>query len=181
MRRRAPSKRYARALVEVAENTGALREVGDELRGFAEILTTNPDLLTFFRNPAIRLEDKKEVLDPVAERLDLSPVVRSFLEFLLEKGEIPMLSGILRIYGEMADERLNQVKAIVTSAVPLADWERQQVIEQFTLLTGKRVYLEERVDPSLLGGLKVQIKSTVYDGTLRARLTKIREQLLRAS
>lgn len=181
MRRGASLKRYARVLVEVAEKIRALQQVGDELRGFAELLDTNPDLSTFFQNPAILLKDKKEVFDTLAERSGLSSMLESFLGFLLEKGEVSALPGILRIYEEMSDERLNRTKAIVTSAIPLADGERRQVIDRLAALTGKTVYLAEKVDPSFLGGLKVQVKSTVYDGTLRARLTKIREQLLRAS
>ncbi|MBI3988496.1 MAG: ATP synthase F1 subunit delta [candidate division NC10 bacterium] len=181
MRQRVSLKRYARALVEVAEKMGALQQVGDELRGFADLLATNSDLSTFFQNPAILLKDKKQVFDMLAKRSGLSPMVESFVGFLLEKGEIWALPRILRVYEEMSDERLNRTKAIVTSAVPLADGERRTVLDRLTALTGKTVYLEEKVDPSLLGGLKIQVKSTVYDGTLRARLTKIREQLLNAS
>lgn len=172
------AKRYARALVEVAAQAGTLQEVREGLSTFVELLRSTPELSAFFRNPAVLLKDKKQVLDALAERIGLGVLLKGFLAFILERGELSKLPLICRAYEELSDERLNRVKVIVTSAVPLDGGERRRLQERLVHVAGRTVYLEEKIDPSLLGGLKVQLKSTVYDGSIRAHLARIRAQLL---
>jgi len=82
-------------------------------------------------------------------------------------------------YEELADERLNRGKAMVTSAAPLPEPMLEELKVRLRRATGKEIYLEARVDPAILGGLVAQVGSTVYDGSLRTRLRRMREQLLK--
>lgn len=179
MRAGVPFKRYAKALVEVAAESGQLEPVGLELSAFAEVLQKSQELRAFFQNPSVLLQDKKRVLEALAEQARLSPLVKTSLGLLLERGELLALDLIFRAYEELKDERLGRLKGAVTSAVPLSDEEAVLLRERLERLAGKPVYLEGKVDPSLLGGLIVQLKSTVYDGSLRAQLLRMKEQLLK--
>lgn len=178
MRKRALVKRYARALVGMAAQAGELHRVGEELSVFASFLRQNPELSTFFQNPSILLKDKQGVLEALARRVGLSPLTRGFLSFLVEQARLSELPGICLAYEELADEHLGRLRAAVTSPVPLRETEAERLQERLQESVGKVVYLETSIDPSILGGLIVQVKSTIYDGSLRTQLARMREQLL---
>ena len=179
MRARAPFKRYAKALVEVAAESGELEQLGAELSTFAEILRKSQELRAFFQNPSVLLQEKKRVFEALAERARLGSLVKASLGLLLERGELLALDLIFMAYEELKDERLGRLKGAVTSAVPLSEEEAERLQERLENLAGKTVYLERMVDPSLLGGFIVQLRSTVYDGSLKAQLLRMKGQLLK--
>ncbi|MFN3477321.1 MAG: ATP synthase F1 subunit delta [Candidatus Methylomirabilales bacterium] len=179
MRAGSSIKRYAKALVEVAAESGELERGGAGLLAFAEILRKSQELRAFFRNPSILLQEKKQVLEALAEEVELGLLVKAFLGFLLERGALLQLDSLCLAYEELKDERLGRLKGAVTSAVPLTGEEVVRLRERLERLAGKSVYLERKVDPSLLGGLVVQLRSTVYDGSLKTQLLRMKEQLLK--
>ena len=97
----------------------------------------------------------------------------------MEKRRLLHLGEIVLAYDELTDERLNRGKATVTSAAPLPESMLEGLKARLRLVTGKEVYLEARVDPAILGGVVAQVGSTVYDGSLKTQLKRMREQLLK--
>jgi F-type H+-transporting ATPase subunit delta len=87
---------------------------------------------------------------------------------------------VLRAYETMVDERLGRVKAVVTTAAPLEGEAHERLRQRLAEMTGKTVYLEVQLDTGLLGGLVTQIGSQVYDGSLRTRLARLRQELVRS-
>lgn len=178
MRARVSFKRYARALVEVAAESGELGHFGKELSTFAEILKSQ-GLRAFFQNPGVLFREKRWVFETLTGQAGLGPLAKASLHLLLERGELLQLDGIVRAYEELKDERLGRLKGAVTSAVPLSDKEAEKLQERLEQVTGKTVSLERKVDPSFVGGLIVQLKSNVYDGSLKTRLLRMKEHLLK--
>ena len=173
------SKRYAKALADVAAERGVVEEVGRDLKRIAELFKGNREAVTFFANPAVSLADKRSVLQSLAARAEVQPLSANVLGLLLEKRRLLYLEEIALAYEELADERLNRGKATVTSAAPLSEPMLEGLKVRLRRATGKEVYLEARVDPAILGGLVAQVGSTVYDGSLRTQLRRMREQLLK--
>ena len=173
------AKRYAKALVDVAVASDELEAVRQELHGVADLLRDHRELRQFLASPSVPRRDKARTFDEVMARLTLRPLTVSFLRILLESARLPALESVLRAYESLMDERLGRVKAVVTAAVPLVADEQESLRERLQQVTGKRVYLEIRQDPGLLGGLVTQIGSQVYDGSLRTQLARLREQLVR--
>ncbi len=173
------SRRYAKALLDVAAERGALEAVGRDLHTMAEVLKQNREAAGLFANPAIPLADKRRVLQSLAERAAVQPLSANFLGLILEKRRLLRLGEIALAYEEQTDERLNRVKAIVTSAVPLSEPMLEGLRARLRSATGKDVYMEARGDPAILGGLVAQVGSTVYDGSLRSQLKRMRGQLLK--
>ena len=173
------SRRYAKALVDVAAERGVLEPVGRDLQGMAEILKQNREAAGLFANPAVPLADKRRVLQSLAARAEVQSLSANFLGLLLEKRRLSHLEEIALAYEELADERLNRGKATVTSAAPLPEPMLEGLKVRLRRATGKEVYVEARVDPAILGGLVAQVGSTVYDGSLRTQLRRMREQLLK--
>ncbi len=173
------SRRYAKALADVAAERQVMEEVGRDLKRIAELFEGNREVVTFFANPAVPLADKRRVLQSLAARAEVQSLSGNFLGLLLEKRRLPHLEEIALAYEELADERLNRGKATVTSAAPLPEPMMEGLKVRLRRATGKEVYLEARVDPGILGGLVAQVGSTVYDGSLRTQLRRMREQLLK--
>ncbi len=123
------AKRYARALVEVAAASHELDPVARELGEFAALLRAERQLRLFFANPSIQRRDKVGAYEQIATKLAVRPLTRTFLRVLLEAGRLGELENVLRAYEGLVDERLERVKAVVTSAVPLAA-ETQERLRQ---------------------------------------------------
>lgn len=174
------SRRYAKALVDVAAEQQALEAVGCDLRMVVETMKRTREAAAFFASPVIPLGDKRRVLQAVAEGAGVKPLSASFLNLVLEKRRLPHLEAIALAYEELIDERLGRGKAVVTSAVPLAESIIHGLKERLRKATGKEIYLEARVDPAIVGGFVAQVGGTIYDGSLRTQLKKVREHLLKS-
>lgn len=173
------SRRYAKALADVAAEGQALEAVGHDLGTIADLLKQNREAAAFFANPAVVLHDKRRVLQSLAERVATQPLSRRFLDLILEKRRLLHLGEIVLAYEELTDERLNRAKATVVSAVPLAEPALERLRDRLRIVTGKEIYVETRVDPDILGGMVAQVGSTIYDGSLKTRLKRMREHLLK--
>ena len=174
------AKRYAKALVDVAASGNELEIVRQELSDVAALLREHRELQRFLVNPSILRRDKVRILEEVIARLSLRPLTKSFLRILQRAGRLQALEGVLRAYETMVDERLGRVKAVVTTAAPLEGEAHERLRQRLVEMTGKTVYLEVQLDTGLLGGLVTQIGSQVYDGSLRTRLARLRQELVRS-
>ena len=171
------ANRYARALAEVVAASGDYRRVLQELQDFASAYRESPELQEVFVSPAVALPQKMNVLVAIGQKLGESPVTLNFLRVLLANYRMPLLEEAVQAYRKIAYDRLGVVQVTISSASDLSDIEREGVAARFRELTGKQVELEFRIDSELLGGILAQIGGTVYDGSVRGNLARIREQL----
>ncbi len=118
-----------------------------------------------------------KVLEAIGQRLGQSPVTLNFLRVLLANYRMPLLEEAIQAYRKIANDRLGVVQVSISSASDLSTAERESVAARFRELTGKQVELEFRTEGDLLGGVLAQIGSTVYDGSVRGNLERIRQQL----
>lgn len=171
------ANRYARALADVVEASGDYLKVFEELRVFEGVYRENSELREALDSPAVPLPQKTKVLEAIGQILGSSPVTRNFLRVLLTNYRLGLLAEALQAYHKIANERRGVVQVIVSSASELSAAEREGVAARFRKLTGKQVELEFKIDSELLGGILAQIDSTIYDGTVRGSLARIRQQL----
>jgi len=174
----AVANRYARALADVVAASGDYRTMLEELQDFARVYRESPELKEVFASPAVALPKKMKVLAGIGQRLGLSPLTLNFLRVLLTNYRMPLLEEAIQAYRKIANERLGIVQVIISSASDLSPVERESVAARFRELTGKQVELEFRIEGALLGGMVAQIGSTVYDGSVRGNLARLREQLM---
>jgi F-type H+-transporting ATPase subunit delta len=173
------AKRYAKALAEAAAEADALESIGAELAHLATLWQEELAMTQFFSNPGILLRDKEQTLRSLSGRMGVSPLLARFLDLLLSRDRMPALPAVARTYGELMNKRLGRVQATATAAAPLAPGLEERLRRRMAEVLGETVLLETRVDPALLGGIVVQVDSTVYDGSLRTQLRQLREHLLR--
>jgi F-type H+-transporting ATPase subunit delta len=172
------ASRYARALVEVvmADKLDPAA-ITDQLHSFVGAVRESDSLRRVWDSPAIAAEQKRAVLDALAAQIGASRPVRNFMSVLIDHHRIVMLEQIVRQFQVELDKRLGFAEADITSAHPLSDEEKRAVESQVEQLTSKKVRARYGADPHLLGGIVVRIGSTIYDGSVRGQLAKLKEQL----
>ena len=172
---------YARAFADVILTKGNLLDptrILDELHGIEELLRESDQLRHVLENPSIPSDRKLAVLDAITMRLVTTRQVRNFIAVLIDHRRLPLFSEIVKQLSQELDERQGFAEAQVKSARALGDQEKRMLEVEITKMTGKRVKAKYAQDATLLGGAVVQIGSTIYDGSVRGQLERIREQLV---
>jgi F-type H+-transporting ATPase subunit delta len=172
---------YARAFADVLLTKGNLLDparILEELHGLEALLKESDQLRHVLENPSIPSDRKLAVLDAIAMRLVTTRQVRNFVAVLIDHRRLPLFSEILRQLAQELDERQGFAEAQVSSARPLSDQEKQSLEAEITKMTGKKVRAKYEQDGTLLGGAVVQVGSTIYDGSVKGQLERIREQLV---
>jgi F-type H+-transporting ATPase subunit delta len=174
---RAAAGRYARALFDVALGERVdLQRAESDLAGFSALMSGNDQLARVLTNPAIPTAKKRAVVEQlIARSASLLPQVAKLLLMLADRDRLVLLSDILQAYRHRLMDYQNVVRAEVVTAIPLTP-ERLSAIEAgLARATGRRVQLETRVDPDIIGGAVARIGSTVYDGSITMQLQKMGE------
>jgi F-type H+-transporting ATPase subunit delta len=172
------ASRYARAFADVIFETRLdAKDVQRQLGDFAVAWHESHELREFFLDPSFPLEQKIEFLDKLNARLKMEQQTRNFVAVLIRNDRIVGLDDIVRELRREINQRLGISEAKVTSARKLDEQERKELEKHIAELTGGTVEAEFDEDSSLLGGAVVQVGSTVYDGSVRGRLDRLREEL----
>jgi len=169
---------YARAFADVVigAHLDADRSVA-ELRAIANLLAESSELRRIWENPAIPAEQKRRVLDVVVERDAISTQARNLVAVLIDHRRVHFLEPIIAQLEKELDARLGFAEAQITSARPLADAEKREFEAQVGKMTGKKVRAQYEQDASLLGGAVVRLGSTIYDGSVKGQLERIKEAI----
>jgi len=171
------ARRYAKALFEIGVEDGNYERMGREVRAMARALKTSPELAMALSNPAFARSDREKVLKAVLQRLGASQMVVNFTRLLLDRERVVVLPDISRELDALIDARAGRVAAEVRSAVPLDAGQRERLTQALEQLSGKKVEMKIDTDPSLLGGVVAKLGDTVYDGSLKTQLEKMKQAL----
>ena len=172
---------YARAFADVVMTKSNLLDPArmlEELHGIEALLKESDQLRRVLENPSIPGNSKRAVLDAITQRLGTTRQVRNFVAVITDNRRLPLFSEILKQVEQELDDRQGFAEAQVSSARQLNDPERQMLEVEIAKMTGKKVRARYAQDASLLGGAVVQVGSTIYDGSVKGQLEKIREQLV---
>jgi len=171
-----PSK-YARALAEVAMESKQEDRVQEELGAFAELLGSHKDLSDALTHPAISFSAKRNIVEEIGRKASLEPMVVNFILVLLEHAQIGQFQKVVEAYQEVLDEFQGVLRARVVSSEELKQDVHDRIREIAAGSTGKEVKIDYDVDETLVGGFKLEIGSTIYDGSLQSQLDEMRRRL----
>jgi F-type H+-transporting ATPase subunit delta len=170
---------YARALFEAANDDGVLDRVHDELGQFADALEDDRNLQVFLFSPYFSSEEKKQGVRRIVT--DADERVLNFLELLAERHRMPALFRIRRLFDELWADEHKLLEVTVTSATELDEALVADIGKRIQEQTGREVELSSKVDPDVLGGLRVRVGNMVLDATVRNRLEQLRKQVATAA
>jgi F-type H+-transporting ATPase subunit delta len=173
----AVAERYAAALADVAVERKNSETVKRNLAAFVEAFSSLADLRNALESPALNAEVKRKVIAEVAGKMGLDVSVRNFIYLVVDHRRTEVLPEIEQAFLSELNERLGIVDAEVTSAHELNDDEKRQLSTVLEQRTGKKVEARFQIDGALLGGAVVRLGSTIYDGSVRDQLKRLREQL----
>jgi F-type H+-transporting ATPase subunit delta len=177
--RHAAATRYARALFDVALRESDVAKIGDELTGFVGLIQSHEVLATVFANPAIPGSRKAALVKALIERAGpLSAPLSKLILLLADRDRLVLLPDLASAYRERLLDHQRVIRGNVTTAVAL-DEQKLRLLEQgLARATGRKVILESKVDPSIIGGVVTRLGSTVYDGSVTAQLNRLKESLI---
>jgi F-type H+-transporting ATPase subunit delta len=171
------ARRYANALLELGTESGQLDALVEEMSEVASVYETSAELRESLENPLFPHTVKKGILTELATTIGLSQTARNALQLLSDRRRMRALPGIARLLREMSDKKKGVLRAEVVTAAPLSDAYYARLQQQLEKMTGKKVALDRREDPSILAGVVTRIGDTVYDGSLSTRLQEIKHAL----
>ncbi len=175
------ASRYARALVEVILEQKIDGDTArQQLRSIVEAVHESVDLRRVWESPAISAEQKRAVLDAIARQMGALKPIRNFIAVLIDHRRIAMLDDITRQFETELDAQLGFAQAEISSARTLSAEEKQVLESQIGRLTGKKIRARYASNPDLLGGVMVRVGSTIYDGSVRGQLEKMKHELITA-
>lgn len=180
----AAARRYARALFAIARDDWHIDEVRRELAALTELFDESPELHDALFQPLHPVAQRRAVLAGVTARLGATHSVRNFCSFLIDQRRLVAFPSIVAEFNRLADEAAGKLSAVVTSARPLGDAERERLRAALAARAGRDprdVQLELRVDENLVGGLVAQVGDVIFDGSIRNHLRQLRSNLTRAS
>jgi F-type H+-transporting ATPase subunit delta len=173
------ASRYAHAFLDVVTsarlNTAAIDK---QLTDFLASLDGSPELQEFFSNPAIAAKQKVGILDKMNAKLGLQKELRNLLAVLIDNDRIGQVHEVAKAYRAALQEQLGIVQAEIVTARELGDQERATLAAAVGRMAGSRIEATYKLDDSILGGTIVRIGSTVYDGSVRGRLERLKEALI---
>lgn len=170
------AKRYAIALFELAKENNQVAKFEQELRVVKQVVGENKELLNVLESPKLSLADKQAFVSTLSAHASVT--VLNTLKLLVERGRADEIPAVCDEFIELSNEERGVADAIVYSVRPLTQSEQENVSKTFSRKVGKlTLNIENIVDPSLLGGLKVRIGNRIFDGSLRGKLNRLEKQL----
>lgn len=169
------ANRYGGSLYELAAEEALTDSILQELTLAESCCKQEPDYLRLLQMPNIPKKERCGLLDQAFA--GMHPYVVNFLKILCEENLLGELSGCLEAYRQRYNKDHGILEATVTSAIPLSDDERAKLLASLQAKTGKIIRLTEKTDPSVLGGLRLDLAGERLDGTVQRRLELLRDDI----
>ena len=167
------AERYAAALFDLADERRTFDEVAADLRQLRMMLASSGDFLRLIRSPVLSRGDQGKAIGVLAERAELSSLVRDFLSVVARNRRLFAVPAIIEAFLYKLAARRGEVNAQVTAAQPLSETQLAALNEQLRRSIGSRVSVDVRVDPQLIGGMIVKVGSRMVDGSVKSKLQRL--------
>lgn len=175
------ARRYARALIGLAQSAAQRDRLAKDLDAFAALCRSQDAdgmlVLTVLASERYPTAERKRLVDSFLRRLGADPLLGKFLHYVIDRGRMEGVPDIARAYHRMADEAAGRVDAQITSASPLSPDALAKIKQALERATGKQVITTTAVDPELIGGVVAKVGSTVVDGSVRSALAQLKTSL----
>jgi len=179
MKQMSVARRYAKALLILGKENDQADIYGEELDRFARLIADEHEFRQVISNPLYGAESRKKILTQVLEKMDLSMVINSFLLLLFDKRRLGFIDSINEFYQRFADELKGIARAGLVSATDLSSEAIEQIQSALSQITGKKIIIDFKQDPGLIGGVVAKIGDLVLDGSIKTQLLSMKESIKR--
>ncbi len=171
------AKKYAEALLTVSKELGCIPETGNSLRTIDQLVKQEKVFRVFFYTQRIKPIEKVEILKSVLGDM-INPIVYEFFALLADRNEYQMFLSVAVAYAKLQKESLNQIDVTAYSIEEIDVDTISSIVGGIEKSTGKKVELNTQINKELLGGLKLRVGNTIFDGTIANQMAKIKKVLL---
>lgn len=174
------AKRYAKALFAVGKEDGQLDKYCETLGALSKLVTGHPEIKDALINPLYPLEIREKVMGHLIKALSASQIMANFLNLLLHKRRAVLIPDIAKTLEDMEDAHQNVCRGTVTTATPIDEGLMDKIQQMLERVTSKRVIVEKKVDPWIIGGLVAKVGDLVVDGSIRTQLMGLKDSIKRS-
>ena len=172
--------RYSLALYELAEEANSIDEIEKNSSAIIKLISSSDDFNFIIKDPTNQKEDQLNVISKVSENYKLNNLLTKFLIFLISKRRLFYVEKILKDFIETCSKKRGEIKAELTAAKELTENQINSIKEDLTKSFNSKIKLNYKYDPSLIGGLIVQVGSTMVDTSIKNKLQQIENRMLEA-
>lgn len=170
--------RYAESLFDLAKEENKVTQYLDDIKLVGEVLDSDPQIVQFFNHVLIENDKKIQLLDQ-SFKGNVDQYVLNFLKLLVQSRRIRYIDDIVKSYIKLSNQYLGVEEGMIYTPYELTDQQIQDIEKAISQKENKKVTLKVSIDPSLLGGIKVQISNRIYDGTIKNKVEMLKKELLR--
>lgn len=170
--------RYAESLFDLAKEENQVTQYLDDIKLVGEVLDSDPQIVQFFNHVLIENDKKIQLLDQ-SFKGNVDQYVLNFLKLLVQSRRIRYIDDIVKSYINLSNQYLGIEEGMIYTPYELTDQQIQDIEKAISQKENKKVTLKVSIDPSLLGGIKVQIANRIYDGTIKNKVEMFKKELLR--
>ena len=174
------AKRYSLALYELAHEAGQLTQIEENSFALLKLISSNNDFNYLIKNPTINQDTLTEVIIKISEKFKLEILFKNFLNFLIKKRRFFYVEKILNNFLGICSEKRGELKAEIKSAKSLTENEISKITEELSNNFKSKIKLNYKHDQSLIGGLVVQVGSTMIDTSIKNKLQQIENRMIEA-
>ena len=174
------AERYSLALFELSEENNLLSQIEDQSSSILNLIEQSEDFSNLIKNPITRQEDLLKVINIISENNKFENLFKNFLNFLIQKRRFFFMERILKSFIEICSRKRGELKAELKSAKELSNEEIAKITEELTKNFSSKIKLNYKHDESLIGGLVVQVGSTMVDTSIKNKLQQIENRMIEA-
>ena len=174
------AERYSLALYELSEENNLLSQIEDQSSSVLNLINQSEDFSSLIKDPTTNQEDLSKVINKIAEDNKFENLFKNFLNFLIQKRRFFFIERILKSFIEICSRKRGELKAELKSAKELSNEEIVKITEELTKNFSSKIKLNYKHDKSLIGGLVVQVGSTMVDTSIKNKLQQIENRMIEA-
>ena len=174
------ANRYSLALYELASEASVITKVEENSNSFLELISNSKDFRNLIKDPTLSQEILENVINKISENFNLETLFKNFLNFLILKRRFFYIQQILISFNEICSEKKGELKAEIKSAKDLSQQEINKITEELSNTFKSKIKLNYNHDESLIGGLVVQVGSTMIDTSIKNKLQQIESRMIEA-
>ena len=172
--------RYSLALYELAEEANVLEEVEKHSSSIIKLISSSDDFNSLIKDPTNQKEDQLNIISKISENYKLNNLLTKFLIFLISKRRLFYVEKILKDFIETCSKKRGEIKAELTAAKELTENDLKKIKEDLIKSFSSKIKINYKYDPSLIGGLIVQVGSTMVDTSIKNKLQQIENRMIEA-
>lgn len=174
------AERYSLALFELSEENNLLSQIEDQSSSILNLIEQSEDFSNLIKDPTTSQEDLLKVINTISENNKFESLFKNFLSFLIQKRRFFFIERILKSFIEICSRKRGELKAELKSAKELSNEEIGKITEELTKNFSSKIKLNYKHDESLIGGLVVQVGSTMVDTSIKNKLQQIENRMIEA-